>query len=246
MRVRATAITQSLVEDLDLSPEELIIYEARVSNPENQGNVETSDKLLKFLIDNAHYSPFDMVNLTVEVTTSKMIAIQILRHWSIKLQEFSQRYSAVEEIEPMEFRLKADKNRQSSTEIVGRVSHMIHGSTPSLLEYNKKHFFTTFSLNTELNAKYGKWLLKIAKHSEDTLALYNEGLELGIAKESARQILPMATSTTMYLNGSVRSWIFYLQQRTSEHAQKEHKIVAKEIEKVFKQYFPNVAKALNI
>lgn len=232
MKVRATAITQSLVEGLNLSPEELIIYEARVSNPENQGNVETSDKLLKFLIDNQHWSPFDMVNLTVEVTTSKMVAIQILRHWSIHPQEFSQRYAEVTEIEPIELRRKAGKNRQGSD---GELFD------PEI-EYDAPDIGEEFSGNVVS----GKASLLVERLMRETKNLYQALIEEGVAKECARMVLPMATTTTMYLNGTVRSWIFYLQQRTSEHAQKEHKLVALEIEKVFKQYFPNVAKALNI
>lgn len=233
MKVRATAITQSLVEGLNLSPEELIIYEARVSNPENQGNVETSDKLLKFLIDNKHWSPFDMVNLTVEVITSKAIAIQILRHWSIRPQEFSQRYSIADEVEEIEFRFKAEKNRQSSDIVLGTIKRQEDGEFYA--EENLTH-----------DGTLSMWMHKVAFNLTQTMDLYKEGIELGIAKESARMILPMAAQTTMYLNGSVRSWIFYLQQRTSQHAQKEHRLVAAEIEKVFKQYFPNVAKALGI
>lgn len=232
MKVRATAITKSLVEDLDLSPEDLITYEARVSNPENQGNLDTADKLLKYLLDNAHNSPFDMVNLTVEVTTSKAIAIQILRHWSIKPQEFSQRYSQVTDIEPIEFRYKADKNRQSSDIVLGTLYQEEDGTITGVIGNH--------------DGKLAIWIQNIALNLQKTIDLYKEGIELGVAKETARMILPMASSTTMYLNGSVRSWIYYLAQRTSKHAQKEHRLVALEIEKIFKQYFPNVAKALGI
>lgn len=224
MKVRATAITKSLVEGLDLSPEDLITYEARVSNPENQGNLETADKLLKHLLDNHHNSPFDMVNLTVEVTTSKAIAIQILRHWSIKPQEFSQRYSEVTDIEPIEIRRKASKNRQSSGEAFN----------PIIKWYEADGEYSDLATNL------------VDDYIESGKALYKRLLGADVAKECARMILPMATSTTMYLNGSVRSWIYYLAQRTSQHAQKEHRLVALEIEKIFKVHFPNVAKALGI
>lgn len=220
MKVTATAITKSLVEGLDLSPEDLITYEARVSNPENQGNLDTADKLLKHLLDNQHNSPFDMVNLTVEVETSKAVAIQILRHWSIKPQEFSQRYAEVTEIEPIELRKKATKNRQSSEEVFDPL--------------------ITVQGVTDL----ASW--HIETHTGISQELYKALLDADVAKECARMVLPLATRTTMYLNGSVRSWIYYLHQRTSQHAQKEHRLVALEIEKIFKQYFPNVAKALGI
>jgi len=233
MQVRATAITKSLVEGLDLSSEDLITYEARVSNPENQGNLDTADKLLKHLLDNQHNSPFDMVNLTVEVTTSKAIAIQILRHWSIKPQEFSQRYAEVTEIEPIELRRKASKNRQSSEETFDPEMCIDSDSDGSPMYYNPDG--SPSHASDRINA-----------YIKEGLHLYKELLKKDVAKECARMILPMATSTTMYLNGSVRSWIYYLAQRTSQHAQKEHREVALEIEKIFKQYFPNVAKALGI
>lgn len=246
MEVKFVAVTEPGIfnNGKRLTAEELITYMARVSNPENQLNTGTSDKLIRYLLDHKHFSPFDMVNLTVEVETSKVVAIQILRHWSIHPQEFSQRYAEVTKVEPIEFRLKAGNNRQGSDGTsLGTVSHMANGSTPSLLEYNRKSFFTTF--NTK-DAEISKWLLKVAKNLGETMALYDEGLTLKVAPECARMILPMASTTTMYLNGTIRSWIHYLQQRTSEHAQKEHKLVALEIEKIFKQYFPNVAKALDI
>lgn len=230
MKVRATAITQSLVQNTNLSPEDLIVYEARVSNPDNQENMETADKLLKFLIDHQHWSPFDMVNLTVEVETSKMVAIQILRHWSIHPQEFSQRYAEVTKIEPIELRKKAGSNRQGSDgEIFNpELWYPINGDDDltGYIEGNASDLVENY-------INVGKQLYKALIRAE-------------VAPECARQILPMATTTTMYLNGTVRSWIHYLQQRTSVHAQKEHKLVALEIEKVFKTYFPNVAKALGI
>lgn len=239
MKVRAIAITKSLVDPLEsgqfreMTAEELIIYEARVSNPENQGNIETSPKLLKFLIDHQHWSPFDMVNLTVEVETSKMVAIQILRHWSIHPQEFSQRYAEVTNIEPIELRKKAGSNRQGSDGEPFDPEMSIEYGDPTIMYYNKD--------GTPMRASG-----RVSMYINEGKKLYKQLLEYGIAPECARQILPMASTTTMYLNGTVRSWIHYLQQRTSEHAQKEHKLVALEIEKIFKQYFPNVAEALNI
>jgi len=234
MRVRATAITQSLVEEVNLSPEELIIYEARVSNPDNQENVETSDKLLRSLIRKKHWSPFDMVNLTVEVKTSKAIAIQILRHWAIKPQEYSQRYSEVPGMEEIEFRFRppGTSNRQGSNE-----GTPIGGVTSE---------YEPYFLGTNPDTEIGRWLLKVTVNLAENHQLYEEGVKLGIANETNRMILPMASSTTMYLNGSVRSWIFYLQQRLDQHAQKEHREVAKAILEVFRKYFPNVCKALEI
>jgi len=200
------------------------VYIARVSSPANQANMLTADKLLRYLIKNKHWSPFDMCNLTVEVKTSKAIAIQILRHWSIKPQEFSQRYAEVTEIEPVQLRKKAETNRQSSEEV--------------------------FDPEIEMWPIYRGWdgtfpaSEFIDEYLEYGLKLYQNLLKAGVAKECARMILPMATSTTMYLNGSVRSWIHYLQQRLDHHAQLEHREVAKEIRLIFGQHFPNVLKAI--
>lgn len=166
-----------------------------------------------------------MVNLTIEVTTSKMVAIQILRHWSLNIQEFSQRYAEVTEVEPIELRRKAGRNRQGS-------DGEVFNPTIEWYDYDGKYSNSANNL--------------VERYIEEGQVLYKRLIDAGVAKECARNILPMATTTTMYLNGTVRTWIFYLQQRTSEHAQKEHKLVALEIEKIFKQYFPNVAKALGI
>lgn len=232
MQVRAIAITKPLIPLAEvpihangglreMTAEELIIYEARVSNPDNQGNTDTAPKLLKFLINKKHWSPFDMVNLTVEVKTSKAIGIQILRHWSIHPQEYSQRYAEVTEVEPIELRKKAGKNRQGSDGEPFDPIITVQGVT------------ALASWHVDAHVSIGQ-------------ELYRALIDAEVAPECARMITPMASTTTMYLNGTVRSWIFYLQQRLSEHAQKEHKIVAKEIEKIFKQYFPNTAEALGL
>ena len=122
MQVKLAAITQSLVKEQNLSAEELLVYIARVSNPSNQLNTETSDKLIGYMIKNKHWSPFDMIDMTVEVTTSRAVAHQILRHWSIKPQEFSQRYAEAVSFETIEFRKSASSNRQSSEDIISEIS----------------------------------------------------------------------------------------------------------------------------
>lgn len=221
MNVKLVSVTQSKVEGQDLSPEELLTYIARCSNPSNQLNTATSDKLLRFLIKQKHWSPFDMVNLTVEVKTSKAIAIQILRHWSIKPQEFSQRYAEVTEIEPIELRKQGVTNRQSSTDVFDPEIKIDMGN----------------DIVTDIASS------AISDFVEYSQNLYKALLNAGVAKECARMVLPMATTTTMYLNASVRSWLFYLSQRLDAHAQLEHQEVAKEIEDIFKQQFPNVHKA---
>lgn len=228
MNVKLVSVTKSLIEDKELSAEELLVYIARVSNPSNQLNTETSDKLIAYLIKHKHWSPFDMINLTVEVVTSKAVAIQILRHWSIKPQEFSQRYAEVVDIEPIELRKQGATNRQVGDEVFD----------PEIYQ-SISNVHTSFLAKTNASDAINDFIHQ-SKH------LYSQLLKAGVAKECARMILPMATSTTMYLNGSVRSWIHYLEQRTSQHAQKEHRDVANKIEEIFKSQFPATAKALGI
>ena len=228
MNVKLISITKSVIEGKELSAEELLVYIARVSNPSNQLNTETSDKLIGYMIKNKHWSPFDMVNMTVEVTTSKAVGIQILRHWSIKPQEFSQRYAEVVDIEPIELRKQGATNRQVGDEVFNPYLEFKHGGG-------------SFPRGYEGTASgVIEWYIGLGK------TLYKSLLDEGVAKECARMILPMATSTTLYLNGSVRSWIHYLEQRTSSHAQKEHRDVAVLVESIFKEQFPMTSKALNL
>ena len=189
MQVNLVSVTQPYHEAISLHPEELIAYCARVSNPENQNNTKTAPRLLKFLIKHKHWSPFEMVDMTVEIKTSRAIAAQILRHRSFSFQEFSQRYSEAQTLEELELRVQAEKNRQSSSE--------------------------TFS--------NGHLLAKVREHTAKGVDLYNELIRAGVAKESARMILPLTTETTMYMKGSVRSWVHYIDLRTEENTQKEHR-----------------------
>ena len=220
MQVKLISITQPYIKDnSDLreavlqsktNPEDLIAYCARVSNPENQNNTKTAPRLLKFLIKHKHWSPFEMVDMTVEIKTSRAIAAQILRHRSFSFQEFSQRYSEAQTLEELELRVQAEKNRQSSSE--------------------------TFS--------NGHLLAKVREHTAKGVALYNELIKAGVAKESARMILPLTTETTMYMKGSIRSWVHYIDLRTEINTQKEHREIAEECKNIFKQNFPNVSEAL--
>lgn len=223
MNVRLVSITKSLVDGKELSAEQLLVYIARVSNPSNQLNTETADKLLGFLIKSRHWSPFDMINMTVEVTTSRAIAHQILRHWSIKPQEFSQRYAEAVSFEPVQLRKKADKNRQSSVEEINPWVKYVDGNDVR---------------------QFGEARHAVANHIVSCQNLYKELLAQGVATECARFVLPLCTSTTMYLNGSVRTWIHYMEQRCDEHAQLEHQQVAIEIKKIFIQNFPSISTAL--
>lgn len=220
MNVKLVSITKSLVEEKELSPEELIVYIARVSNPSNQLNSETSDKLLGYLVKNKHWSPFEMVDMTVEIITSRGIAQQILRHRSFSFQEFSQRYAEVTDFEPVQLRKQADKNRQSSTEAFNPVidSDYISGDADKVIE----------------------------EHLYNCESLYKNLLEKGVAKESARFVLPLTTQTKIYMKGSIRSWIHYLQIRCDEHTQLEHRQVAEAIRSIFYGRFPNISKALEL
>lgn len=215
MQTKLISVTKSYVIGID-TPEELIVYTARVSNPENQMNRETSDRLVKYLIKHKHWSPFEMVDLTVEIKTSRAIAAQILRHRSFSFQEFSQRYSAVAEIEPVQLRTAGATNRQSSLE----------PCNPTLF-------------NSPLYAED-----IINEHLENSQQLYEELINKGVAKECARMVLPLATSSTLYVKGSVRSWIHYLQIRCDETTQLEHREIALSILDIFKVQFPNIYQAV--
>lgn len=194
-----------------LSPEEFIVYIARVSNPANQMNTETGYKLLRYLIKHKHYSPFEHVSCTFEIKTSRAIAAQILRHRSFTFQEFSQRYAEVTELEEIEWRKQGKTNRQV-------------GDEPIELEAHLK--------NTVYN------LQKLIKITYDTL------VQNGIAKECARMILPLNTQTTIYMTGSLRSWIHYLDLRCAAETQKEHRDIALDIKKRLEVLFPETFKAL--
>ena len=209
MNVSLVSITQPFISDLK-SPEDIIAYCARVSNPTNQLNTKTAPKLLKFLIKHKHWSPFEMVDMTLEIKTSRAIAAQILRHRSFSFQEFSQRYSQAQVLEKLELRKQADKNRQSSTD-----------------EYQ----------NSILQAK-------VREHVAKGISLYNNLIEDGVAKESARMILPLTVETTMYMKGSIRSWAHYIDLRTEENTQKEHREIAEACKEIFKQNLPTDSEAL--
>jgi thymidylate synthase (FAD) len=210
MNVKLVSLTSSKVDEKELTGEELIVYIGRVSNPSNQLNTETSSKLIGYLIKHAHWSPFEMVDMTVEIKTSRAIAAQILRHRSFSFQEFSQRYSDALECEPIELRRQAVTNRQSSTHII---------EDQELRDIVEETVYTAFNN-------------------------YQKLLDAGVARECARMLLPLATQTTLYMKGSVRSWIHYLQVRLDEHTQKEHREIAKAIYDIFNQNFPNVCTSL--
>ena len=208
MNVKLVSLTQP--HDDDMNCEDLIAYCARVSNPSNQNNTATAPNLLKYLIKHKHWSPFEMASMTLEIKTSRAIAAQILRHRSFSFQEFSQRYSEAEKLEPLELRKQADKNRQSSKDV-----------------------FKDSQLSAQVREFLGK-----------SLALYKEAIKKGVAKESARLLLPLTTETTMYMSGTVRSWVHYSDLRSKEDTQKEHREVAESCREIFINNFPSISIAL--
>ena len=214
MQVKLISITESLIEEKKLTPEELIVYVARVSNPSNQLNTESSEKLLKYMVNNKHWSPFEMCDMTIEIKTSRGIAAQILRHRSFSFQEFSQRYSEIAEFESIETRKAGATNRQSSSEPFDPI---IYDTKASEL---------------------------IANHVKASEKLYKQLLTAGVAKECARFVLPFNTQSTIYMKGSIRSWIHYLQIRCDENTQKEHQEIAGSILEIFRQNFPTIASAV--
>lgn len=193
---------------------ELVAYTARVSNPTNQNNTKTASKLLKYLIKHEHWSPFEMVHMTLEIKCTRDISRQILRHRSFSFQEFSQRYAESEDFETRETRLQDTKNRQNSLE-------------------------TDDQVLTE------KWNMKQREVINLSKKIYNWALDNGIAKEQARAVLPEGnTETTLYMAGSLRSWIHYCQLRMGEETQKEHREVAQKCWEHIAIHFPDVHSAL--
>ncbi len=191
------------------TPGDLVAYTARVSNPANQNNTQTAPKLLKYLIREKHWSPFEMVHMTMEIKTTRDIARQILRHRSFAFQEFSQRYAVAEDIGcKREARLQDTKNRQNSVEV----------NDPALQE---------------------DWQMQQAAVRNAAKAAYQWALDKGIAKEQARAVLPEGlTASTLYMAGSLRSWIHYIDLRAANGTQKEHMIIAEQCKKIVLEHFP--------
>jgi thymidylate synthase (FAD) len=195
--------------------DELVAYMARVSNPNNQNNTETSARLIKYLIKHKHWSPFEMVNMCVEINTTRSIAAQILRHRSFSFQEFSQRYAVVNDNPVIpDLRRQDTKNRQNSID--------------DLDPFTKQEL--------QLKAQFV---------FDQAQMLYDEMLGAGVAKECAREVLPLSTPTRLYMNGTLRSWIHYTDLRCANGTQKEHQQIADQCLELVKECFPLVSKALS-
>ncbi len=220
MSVKLISISKPEIKGVK-NAEDLVAYCARVSNPSNQLNTETAPKLLKYLIKHKHWSPFEMASMTLEIKTSRAIAAQILRHRSFSFQEFSQRYSEALNFCPIELRKQGETNRQVGNETVDPVimdECFAEMSRPASYIIED---FTDFAFKT-----------------------YERLINAGVARESARMLLPLSTETTMYMSGSLRSWIHYIDLRAQEETQKEHRQIAEGCKRIFLDKFPTLSEAL--
>ena len=200
------------------NPEEQIAYIARVSNPNNQDNPNYS-KLLAYCIKHQHWSIFEQAFMTLEIETTRGLAAQILRHRSFTFQEFSQRYADT--------------------------SLMTKGSLIPIPELRRQDLKNRQNSTDDLDPDKVKMLEKeIAQHFHDAQDLYRYMIDMGVAKECARFVLPLAVPTRLYMSGSVRSWIHYIDLRSAHGTQKEHKDIAEQCRVIFKEQLPTVAEAL--
>ena len=194
--------------------EQQIEFCARVSNPKGQDKIDTTGKLLRYLVKHKHWSPFEMASACVEITTTRDISAQILRHRSFSFQEFSQRYAEVSAVPVVpELRRQDHTNRQNSIDD---------------LDYLRQDLYSS----------------KIQHLFDESYRLYNELLEEGVAKECARKILPMNSPTRLYMSGTIRSWIHYLSVRKGPETQLEHRIIANEIYQTLNKEMPNLWEVL--
>ena len=211
MKVKLVSHSQALGNEELETAQDLIAFCARVSNPSNQNNTETSEKLIRYLIKHKHWSPLEMVSVCLEIETTRDIARQILRHRSFSFQEFSQRYA--DPTKDLDFvyreaRLQDTKNRQNSIEI----------DNPTLQAFWQN---------------YQKDIIEKAKRA------YEWAIENGIAKEQARAVLPEGlTVSRLYMNGTLRSWVHFIELRSEGGTQKEHREIAVECAKVIAKVFP--------
>ena len=192
--------------------ERLIVKMARVSNPENADNWDTGPKLLRYLIQHRHWSPFEMASLCARIETERDIAAQILRHRSFSFQEFSTRYARTLVAECPPQRLQDETNRQNSLDLIPQ-------------------------------ADKRRWDVRSAHLIGDAYLLYQDMLTEGVAKETARRILPLCTPTTLYMHGTLRSWLHYIDVRTDPGTQLEHREIAEACRAIFTTQFPVIAEA---
>lgn len=190
-------------------------YCARVSNPKNQDNIATAPRLLRYLMKHKHWSPFEMSNMVVEIDTTRAIAAQILRHRSFSFQEFSQRYSDVAELPSI--------------------------GMPHLRRQDAKNKQASYDdLDPALIKRYERYIGELYAGADD---LYHNMVSNGVAKECARSILPLGTPTRLLMNGTLRSWLHYIQIRAGVETQLEHRLIAEAVKLIFKEQFPTIFEA---
>ena len=215
--VKLISCTQGAGELEGNGPQEVISYVARVSNPNNQSNFRTASGLLKYCIKHGHWSIFETASMTLEINTTRGLGAQILRHRSFTFQEFSQRYADTKLLE--QTIEPPELRRQDDKNRQNSISDLPPGVIEDYTE-------------------------KIRKHYAESMALYNNLLDNGVAKECARFVLPLSTNTRLYMTGSCRSWIHYINLRTANGTQLEHMRVAEQCREIFKEVFPDVSTAL--
>lgn len=221
MNVALVALSKPSAITGSNSANDFIAYCARVSNPNNQNNSKTAPQLLAYLIKHGHWSPFEMVSLTMEIKTTRDISHQIVRHRSFSFQEFSQRYAVSDTFEIRESRLQDEKNRQNSIE----------------LDYEDEY-------HRRINEDFSMSQHAVLQTARDA---YEKALDAGIAKEQARAVLPEGmTGTTLYMAGTLRSWIHYCELRMANGTQEEHADIAKKCWEIIGTHFPSVVKAVEL
>ena len=186
----------------------LVAYMARVSNPSNQDNKTTAPRLIKYLIKHKHWSPFEMVSMCLKIKTTRSVAAQILRHRSFSFQEFSQRYAEVIDQPHCQDLRMQDLTNRQN-------------SIDSFDPYEKQQF-----------------QLQLQQHYQQSMWLYQQMVQAGVAKECARDVLPLSTPTTLYMHGTLRSWMHYVDLRASNGTQKEHMSIAESAKEQIALYFP--------
>jgi len=214
--VKLVGITKPVIDGVDTA-EDLVAYAARVSNPANQNNNLTSGKLLKYLINNEHWSPLEMVHVVMEINTTRDIARQILRHRSFSFQEFSQRYADARSMSftKREARLQDQKNRQNSIE----------------------------TSDDELSSVWDAYQTRV---QHEAIRAYDWAIRHGLAKEQARVVLPEGmTNSRLYMAGTLRSWLHYCLLRKANGTQKEHRLIAVEALKILAVEFPSITEIIN-
>lgn len=217
LQLEKNSNSNKLVELVSVTPgaQEVITYCARVSNPNNQLNFNNSAKLISYLIKNKHWSPFEMASITMQIKTSRGISPQILRHRSFTFQEFSQRYAAVDQSGLTLYAARRQDDKNRQ--------NSIDDLTPEVKQ---------------------EWLYRQQQNWKSSFEHYTWALDNGIAKECARFVLPLGCNTTMYMSGTIRSWIHYIELRSSNGTQKEHMDIAIACKEIFKEQLPEIAAAL--